>query len=97
MENRELNQVESFKYLGGMVCEDRKCDKDLRMRIVMEKASFGQMRKVLTNLQFNIDTRKRVLKAYVWSVLLFGCESWTISKDMRRKLEATEMWFLRRM
>ena len=39
----------------------------------------------------------RILKAYVWSVLLFGCESWTISKEMRKRLEAAEMWFLRRM
>ena len=67
------------------------------MRIGMAKASFGQLRKLLTNLGFRIETKMRILKAYVWSVLLFGCESWTISKEMRKRLEAVEMWFLRRM
>jgi len=39
----------------------------------------------------------RLLKCYVWSTLLYGCESWTISKRMESQLEAAEMWFLRRM
>ena len=38
-----------------------------------------------------------VFKAYVWSVILFGCECWTISREMRKRIEAAEMWFIRRM
>jgi len=39
----------------------------------------------------------RLLKCYVWSTLLYGCESWTISKRMESQLEAAGLWFLRRM
>ena len=39
----------------------------------------------------------RKLKPYMWSVLLFGCESWTISKEMRKRPESMEKWFLRIM
>ena len=39
----------------------------------------------------------RFLKCYVWSTLLYGSESWTLSSKMLNKLEATEIWFLRRM
>jgi len=39
----------------------------------------------------------RLLKCYVWSTLLYGCESWTISKRMESQLEVAEMWFLQRM
>ena len=92
-----LNQVSSFKYLGSLVSEDGKCDPDIRVRIGMAKTAFGQLRKILTSLAINIRTRVRVLKAYVWSVLLFGCEAWTISKEMRKRLQAAEMWFYRRM
>ena len=45
----------------------------------------------------NHRIRKRLVKCYIWSVLLFGCESWTISKGMEQKLMAAEMWFWRRM
>ena len=63
----------------------------------MAKAAFGQLRKILVSLSINRRTRARVLKTYVWSVLLFGCEAWTISREMRKRLEAVEMWFYRRM
>ena len=44
-----------------------------------------------------MKTKFRVLKTYVWSVLLYGCENWTITEALRNRLEAAEMWFIRRM
>ena len=55
------------------------------------------MNNILTNIGTNIKTRIRVLKCFVWSALLYGCESWTISKKVRKRIEAAEMWFWRRM
>ena len=84
-----LNQVSSIKYLGSLVSEDGKCDPDIRVKIGMAKVALGQ----LTGLAINIRTGVGVLKAYVWSVLLFGCQAWTISNKMRKRLQAAEMWF----
>ena len=92
-----IKQVSSFRYLGSLVDEDGKCDTEIRTRIGMAKTNFGKMRGILTNMSLNTALRVRILKSYVWSTLLYGCESWTIKADMRRRLEATEMWFLRRM
>ena len=44
-----------------------------------------------------METKLRVLQCYVWSTLLYGCECWTISKELETRLKATEMWFLRRI
>ena len=63
----------------------------------MTKATFGQLRKILTSLTTARAARHRVLKSNVWSVLLFGCDAWTISKERRRRFEATKMWFYIRM
>ena len=57
----------------------------------MAKTAFGQIRKIMISLSINIETRIRVLKAYVWSVLLFGSEAWTISREMRKRLEAAKI------
>ena len=97
LEGGVLEQVSLFRYLGSLVCEDGKCDREIISRIGMGKATFGQKRTILTNLGIGIETRMRLLKTYLWSVILFGCEGWTISKEMRRRLEAAEMWFIRRM
>ena len=44
-----------------------------------------------------METRKKVLQCYIEPILMYGCEAWTISKQTQKKLEAVEMWFLRRM
>ena len=91
-----VKQASSFRYLRSLVSEDGKCDAEIRSRIAMGKARFGQMRRILTSISLNNEVRLRLLKSYIWSGMLYGCESWTISKEMRR-LEAAEVWFLRRM
>jgi len=55
------------------------------------------MKNVLLSHRVNLATRLRVLQCYVWSVLLYGCETWTILKVMKDRLMAVEVWFLRRM
>ncbi|GFO13215.1 RNA-directed DNA polymerase from mobile element jockey [Plakobranchus ocellatus] len=55
------------------------------------------MKTILTNKHISIETRIRALQYYIEPVLMYGCEAWTISKQIQNKLEATEMWFLRRM
>ena len=97
VEGSALKQVETFRYLGSLVCEDARCDAEIKTRIGIAKANFGSMRKVLTNMNISIHLRLRLLRCYVWSGLLYGCESWNISSEMQKRLEATEMWFIRRM
>ena len=69
-----------------MMDEEGRCDAEIKFRIGMAKANFGQMRGIL-----------RILKSYIWSVMLYGCETWTVSRRMEKRLEAAEMWFIRRM
>ena len=97
LEEGGWDQVSSFRYLGRLVCEDGKCDSEIWSKITIGKAAFGQIKTILTNLGIGIGTRMRQLKTYAWSVILFGCKGWTISKEMRRNLEAAEICFIRRM
>ena len=92
-----LEQVDRFVYLGSLYTSDGRCEQDVRMRIAIAKSAFTSLEKVLKNWNINIQLRCRFLKCYVWSTLLYGSEAWTLSSKMLNKLEATEMWFLRRM
>ena len=55
------------------------------------------MSPVFKNRNILLDTKLRVPKCYVWSILLYGSECWTISRELETRLKATEMWFLRRI
>ena len=53
------------------------------------------MKSIFTNRNISLPTKLNTLKASIWSVLLYGCECWTITPDLERRLEATEMWFIK--
>ena len=92
----QIEQVEYFKYLGSWITSDGRSDRDIRCRNWSGKASvYGYEKSCARNI--GLGVRKRLFKCYIWSVLLYGCESWTISKGMEQKLMAAEMWFWRRM
>ena len=92
-----IKQVQKFKYLGYIITSEGRCNTEIKRRIAIAKDSFSKLNPIFKNNNISIDTKVRVLKAYVWSILLYGCESWTISNELKKKLEAAEMWFIRRM
>ena len=55
------------------------------------------MKKVLCGRNISMPVRLRLLKCYIWSTLLYGCELWTLSKGILKNLEAAEHWFLRKL
>ena len=55
------------------------------------------MKDVLKSTKITFNTRKRILQCYVWSTLLYGAETWTITKVMKTRIEAFELWAYRRM
>ena len=97
LDGQTVEQVSSFTYLGQKFTENGKCDEEIKCRIGQARAAFNSLRNVLCCRKLSLTSRSRLLKCYVWSTLLYGVETWTISKTSRRRLEAFEMWCLRRM
>ena len=97
VKDKEIKQVDSFTYLGSIITSDGRSETDIKCRIWMTKTALTGIRNVLCSKKLNTETRKRVPKCYVWSVLTYGSECWTISKNTEKRIEAAEMWFLRRM
>ena len=93
----EIKHVENFNYLGSFLTSDGKSDCEIKRRIALSKEAFSKKRSVLTSSNITMSTRQRILNCYIWSILVYGCETWSISSVMQKRLEATEMWFLRRM
>ena len=55
------------------------------------------MKNILTSRKIKIETRKRLIRCYILSTFLYASETWTIHKDSWNKIEAFEMWLLRKM
>ena len=92
-----IKQANSFKYLGTQITSDGRNHQEIKSRIAQAKVSFQEMKSIMTNIKMSIEVRKRILETFIEPVLLYGCEAWTIDERMKRSLETTEMWFLRRI
>ncbi|KAL4719830.1 hypothetical protein ACJJTC_001682 [Scirpophaga incertulas] len=55
------------------------------------------MRSILSSRNISITLRTRLLQCYIWPIVLYECEAWTIKEDLRKRIEAFEMWTYRRM
>jgi len=90
VEGQRVEQVTQFKYLGSIISSSGYCE-DIRSRIVMGKQAFGNKKRLLTG-NMNLDFKKKIVKCSIWSVVLYGAETWTMTQADKERLEAFEMW-----
>ena len=95
--NTALKQAQKYIYLGSLITQNGKCDEEIKRRIAMAKSNFVKLEHVLKNRKIGLELRKLILYCYVIPVLTYGCEAWTLTSEMTRRLEASEMWMYRRM
>ncbi len=91
-----LSYKHSIKYLCTLITEDAKCLQEIKRRIWIAKKSFWELKELMKS-NINMNTKKRLLKTYIISLLTYGCEAWTISKEASRRINAFETWCYRRI
>ena len=96
IDGQKVEQVSQFRYLGSLISEDGYCEKDIRARIGMGKSAF-LAKKILLTSNIGMELKKRIVKSTVWSVMLYGAETWTLTQAEKKRIEAFEMWVWRRM
>ncbi|GFS20744.1 endonuclease-reverse transcriptase [Elysia marginata] len=70
--------------------------KEIDIRTEIASAKFWKLKELLRR-NINIDTKKRVLQCYVFSVFNYGCETWTFTKAVEDKRKSFEMWWYKRV
>ena len=97
VDNETLQQVEKFIYLGTLILEEIKTDKEIERRKNIAKEKFSSMAKILKSKRLKLATKLKIVKCYIYSIFTYGCEAWTLSKVLEAKIEAFEMWCLREL
>jgi hypothetical protein len=72
------------------------CTCEIKCRIATAKAAFGKKRALFTST-LDLELRKKLVKCYIWSIALYGDETWTLRAVDQKYLESSEMWCWRRM
>ena len=89
-DQKQLENVECFKYLGSMLTNDGRCTCEIKSRIAMAKAAFKKKKKkkILFTSKLDLNLRKKLVKCYIWSMAFYGAETWTLRAADKKYLES---------
>jgi len=73
----QLENVECFKYLDSSLTNDGRCTCEIKCSIAMVKAAFNKMKALFTST-LDLKLRKKLAKCYIWSIALYGAETWML-------------------
>src|SRR6218665_3655444 len=90
IDGRHLENVEQFTYLGSNTTYDLDNMREVRTRPAKATAALKAMEKVWKSRSLEIETKKRVLQTCVFSILLYGCEAWVVTKEIEQRIMAFE-------
>jgi len=96
IDQKQLENVESFKYLSSILTNDGRCTCEIKCRIAIAKAAFNKKRTLFTST-LDLELRKKLVKYYIWSIALYGAETWTLQAVNQKHVKSFEMWCWRRM
>ena len=90
-----VETVTHFILRGSKITTDGDCSHEIKRHLLLG-------RKVMTNLDsilkaVTLPTKVHLVKAIVFPVVMYGCESWTVKKGERRRIDAFELWWWRRL
>ena len=96
IDQKQLENVKCFKYLGSMLTNDGRCTCEIKSRIAIAKAAFNKKKNPFTS-KLDLNLRKKLVKCYVWSMAVYGAETWMLRATDQKRLESFEIWCWRRM
>ena len=92
-----METVAGFIFLGSKITADGDCSHEIKRCLLLLRKSITNLDRILKSRDITLLTRVHLVKAMVFPVVMYGCESWTIKKAERRRIDAFELWCCRRL
>ena len=92
-----VETVSDFILLGSKITADGDCSHEIKRRLLLERKVMTNLDSILKSRDITLPTKVHLVKAVVFPVVMYGCESWTIKKAERRKIDGFELWCWRRL
>ena len=97
IDGETVETVSDFIFLGSKITVDGDCSHEIKRRLLLGRKVMTNLDSVLKRRDITLLTKVHLVKATVFPVLVYGCESWTVKKAECRKIDAFEMWCRRRL
>ena len=92
-----METVTDFIFLGSKITADGDCSHKIKRRLLLGRKVMTNLDSILKNRNITFPTKVRLVKAIVFPVVMYGCESWIIKKGKCQRIDAFELWCWRRL
>ena len=92
-----VETVTDFIFLGSKITADGDCSHEIKRRLLLGRKVMTNLYSILKSRDITLPTKGRLVKAMVFPVVMYGCESWTVKKAEHRRIDASELWCWRRL
>ena len=89
--------VRDFLFGGSKITADGECSHEIKRRLLLGRKVMTNLDSIFKSRDMSLPTKVHLVKAMVFLVVMYGCESWTIKKAEHRTTDAFELWCWRRL
>ena len=97
IDGETVETVSDFIFWGSKITADGDCSHEIKRRLLLGRKVMASLDSIFKSRDITLPTKIRLVKAMVFPVVMYGCESWTIKKTEHRRVDAFELWCWRRL
>ena len=97
IDGETVETVANFIFLGSKITADGDCSHEIKRRLLLARKVMTNLDSIFKSRDITLPKKVHLVKAVVFPVVMYGCESWTIKKAERRRIDAFELWYWRRL
>ena len=96
IDRETVETVSDFMFLGSKITADGDCSHEIKRHLLLGRKVMTNLDSILKSRDITLPTKVCLVKAMVFPVVMYGCESWTVKKAEHRRIDASELWCWRR-
>ena len=97
IDGEAMETVTDFIFLGSKITEDSDCSHEIKRRLLLGRKIMTNLDSTFKSRDITLPTKVRLVKAMVFPVVMYGCESWTVKKAECQRIDAFDLWCWRRL
>ena len=97
IDGETVKTVSDFIFGGSKITADGDCSHEIKRRLLLGRKVMTNLDSIFKSRDISLPTKVHLVKAMVFPVVMYGCESWTIKKSEHRRIDAFELWCWRRL
>ena len=97
IDGETMETVTDFIFLGSKITVDGDCSHEIKRRLLLGRKAMTNLDNILKSRDIILPTKVHLVKAVVFLVVMYGCESWTVKKAEHRRIDDFELWCWRRL